>query len=1223
MLFRFLIVLFACFLSAGKVGATHIVGMDLKYQHVSGNTYQITCIVYGDCGSASTSVFNTLYYAQPIINIFDGDGYITCIRLSLAPPDSGQNIAKYVMCPADTNNTTCTNTANPYPGVKKFIYTKEYIVPYQSHLWRFMFAGNMGNGFTAGRAAAITNILGSGTSLTQLTDTLDNTAGNNTSVNLSVEPILFFCENNSDSYNPVALDPDGDSLNFQLISGINAGSDSCPSTAGTATSYRTGFTGSNPLQVHTGTFSFDPANGEIDFNPSALQRSMVVYNIREFRGGAFVGSSQREMNFIVVACTVTPPVGTISGVVNGIIGADSTHVFVCGNTGSFSFSINPHEADTSNLIYVTPIGMPPGATYTITGDSTNAPHCVFSWNTTGVVPGSYTFFLKIQDNNCPVNGESAIAFTIVVTAFSGTITGDKVYCEGVTGVLGNSVGGGKWISSNPGVVAIDSTSGNLSTLSVGVATITYGINSAGCYTSAVVTVNPSPLSISGPDVICEGTSVTYSDAFGGGSWLVTNGNCVISTDGIANPVHTGVDTIVYRLPDGCLTQQIITINPSPGQIEGNGILCTGYAMTLTQGSAGVTWSTSNTNATIDAGGVVTGWHQGLDTVICTIGACKVTSVLTINVSPALINGSSSVCAGGSFTLTDTTAGGNWSNSPTSAFSLSSTGLVTGLLGGSGIVSYSIPDGCAQTRLVTIFPKPVLSGTDSGCTGVHTIVNTDLPGGTWSIFNTAIATVSSAGVVTGLAQGMDSILYITANGCRDTLPYPIHLTVPVSIVITDSPSFWICYGVPVIFNASFTNGGINRQLIWTVNGNPVDTGTSYHYLPLPGDSVKCILISDTVCAQPYPDTSNLILPQINLNTPTLSLSSFLGDTTCAGLGNTYTITSGDTGTAPLYVWTVNYVPVATNVHSYSFTPANGDIISCTMTVSTPCSFPNPAVVTDTLRVFGYQTPSLALNVSGGGTVCEGNVIDIAPTWLWGGLNPVFHWLVNGVPVDTGSKYLFSPTANDTVSCYMVSDYTCPVPSDTAFAGIRIEVDSVIEVQIVGSPGQLVTVGENDTLHANIIRGGISPSYQWKLNGIDIPGAIYPDLIIGSLHDKDSVTCVVATGSGTPCEGIQGFNWMIFEVGPLGVASTSIESQVFTVEPNPTTGAFKLIGNFAGGAAMLRLSDMSGRVVFRASQETKSWHDEIFIDLPNSVAAGTYLLQVETGGNMVRFPLSVTR
>jgi len=58
----------------------------------------------------------------------------------------------------------------------------------------------------------------------------------------------------------------------------------------------------------------------------------------------------------------------------------------------------------------------------------------------------------------------------------------------------------------------------------------------------------------------------------------------------------------------------------------------------------------------------------------------------------------------------------------------------------------------------------LSGAGSVCPGMTIALTASTPGGTWSSSNTAKATVSSAGVVTGITPGTATINYTVSNSC---------------------------------------------------------------------------------------------------------------------------------------------------------------------------------------------------------------------------------------------------------------------------------------------------------------------------------------------------------------------------------------------------------------------------------------------------------------------------
>ncbi len=294
---------------AGRAQASHILGGDLTYAHVSGLTYKITLVLYGDCSTSGMSILST---ATPQICIYEGPTSAATLALSFV---SSAEVTP--LCVGDTS--TCVDPLSTTSGVKRFVYSYTYTLPHTSSVWRFIFDGNLGVAGAAGRATPITNIL-SGTYL-NLTDTLNNISVNNTSPTLNeIEPLRFYVGSYS-VYNPMPYEPDGDSLLFSLTNALN-GTASCggtsPSVVYTGTAWPgQPISGATPLMVDPTRFYLYPNNGMLEFVPTAMQRGIILYNVREFRGGVFVGSSQREMTVSVGigagrVCSGTPTAGSIT-----------------------------------------------------------------------------------------------------------------------------------------------------------------------------------------------------------------------------------------------------------------------------------------------------------------------------------------------------------------------------------------------------------------------------------------------------------------------------------------------------------------------------------------------------------------------------------------------------------------------------------------------------------------------------------------------------------------------------------------------------------------------------------------------------------------------------------------------------------------------------------------------------------------------------------------------
>ena len=102
--------------------ATHIVGTDMYYTHISGNTYEITLVAYGDCGPASAGSFATFPFASPSVCIYNGATSVGSVSLLIQAPTTGTELPH--VCPLDSSQ--CLNPASLIPGVKKFIYKANF-----------------------------------------------------------------------------------------------------------------------------------------------------------------------------------------------------------------------------------------------------------------------------------------------------------------------------------------------------------------------------------------------------------------------------------------------------------------------------------------------------------------------------------------------------------------------------------------------------------------------------------------------------------------------------------------------------------------------------------------------------------------------------------------------------------------------------------------------------------------------------------------------------------------------------------------------------------------------------------------------------------------------------------------------------------------------------------------------------------------------------------------
>lgn len=389
-----------------KADATHLFGGEIFYTNVSGNTYKVTVVLYGDCSSTSQA-FPILGSATPKVEVYNGSSLITTLTLT-AQPGSGINVSP--VCPDEVNNTTCTPNGT-LPGIKKFIYAANVTLSGPSANWKFRTNGDLGNS-QAGRTGAITNAViptapGTG-SLISLEATLNNLTAVNSSPTYTTIPTPFFCINKPQEYNQGAVDVNNDSLSFALVPALDASFN--PSANVT---YIFPYSATAPLGCAPGTFLFNSSTGQLSFTPNILQDALVVGKVSEYRNGVLIGTSMREMTFLVLNnCNNNPPDGPVTNPTNGVL-ENSTTIRVCAEGGTVGFQIHPTDVDGDN-INITSVGIPAGAVSSVTSNNTTAPVFNFSWNINGVAPGTYVFYLTFTDDGCPLVSKQSVAYTVKI-----------------------------------------------------------------------------------------------------------------------------------------------------------------------------------------------------------------------------------------------------------------------------------------------------------------------------------------------------------------------------------------------------------------------------------------------------------------------------------------------------------------------------------------------------------------------------------------------------------------------------------------------------------------------------------------------------------------------------------------------------------------------------------------------------------------------------------------
>lgn len=634
------------------------------------------------------------------------------------------------------------------------------------------------------------------------------------------------------------------------------------------------------------------------------------------------------------------------------------------------------------------------------------------------------------------------------------ITGSTSVCLGLTITLSDVLTGGTWTRSNLNVT-VGSASGIVTGLTVGTSTISYAPPSTGCVATKVVTINPLPAAISGTTSVCVGSITSLSNTSGGGTWSSSNGNSSVGlTTGAVTGVTAGTSIITYTLPTSCIMVTTVTIKPVPASITGTNEVCEGLTTSLSDGTAGGTWSSVNANATIGSStGVVTGVTAGTSLISYTMpNGCAATSTATIDPLPAAISGTMEVCLGLTTSLSSTSNGGTWSSSNANADIGSSTGVVTGVSAGISTITYMLSTGCIATTVVTVNPLPAdITGITEVCPALTTSLSDVTVGGTWSTSNAHTTVGSSDGVVTGVTVGTSTITYMLATGCIATTVTTVD-PLPNSGTINGPTS--VAVGYTITLSDAVTAG------VWSSSNTTIATvGTAGDVF---GVSVGPVVISFTqtnFCGSASSTSSVTITPGTYWFSRTAGgdisvLTQWWSNTNNTGL-------QPINFTNPSDVWVVQSTMTCTTV---PFTLAGDLEIVTGGTLTAPAGILNIGGSWSNSGTFNNNNGTVNMNSTATGKTLSGAMT---------GSNKFKHLTFNG----SGGAWSFGSDAADVAGDFNIAAGTVTAPSTT----LQVKGNWSNSGSFTNNSGEVIM---NSTSNGKTLAGtmtGSSKFYKLTFNG----------------------------------------------------------------------------------------------------------------------------------------------
>ena len=638
--------------------------------------------------------------------------------------------------------------------------------------------------------------------------------------------------------------------------------------------------------------------------------------------------------------------------------------------------------------------------------------------------GTYTVVGVNTGTSCMSNMSGSASITISPLPVSFTVTGGGSYCNGGSGVTiglsGSNVGVTYQLFSG-GFPVGSVISGTGLPISFGSQTVagTYTVVATNSSTScnntmsgtATVAINPLPASytVSGGGNYCAGTSgvniglngstlgINYQLLRGG---ITPVGSAVAGTGfsinfgpqtviGTYTVVGTNATTSCSNTMSG---SAVVGINPAPASytVIGGGNYCPGgigVHVGLSGSNTGISYQLFN--GTTMTGSPMPGTGTAIDFGLQTAaGTYTIIATNTGTTCTSTMSGSVTVVISPLPNIYNVVGGGN--------YCAGGSGVHIGLNGSTVGISYQLYEG------FTMMGTPVIGTGSALDLGAQTVAGT----------YTVIATDNS----TGCTRTMSGSATIGVN--------PL---VTPAVTISTGVGDTTCSGHTVTFTAMPVNGGLSPTYQWTVNGVVAGVGNLYSYVPLNSDVIGVTLTSSAACATPASASNTVAMTVYNTEMPTVSVSANPGTDVCQGTIVNFTATAAYGGTDPAYTWVKNSVNSGSS-STFSYTPANGDVIYCILTSNYYCKLANNVSSSHiVMEVDAPVLPVVSIAAHPGGTVAPGEMVTfVATITSGGGPTPSYQWLVDGIAITGANGPSFATSTlndGDSVTCQVLSSGGC--------------------------------------------------------------------------------------------------------------------------------------------------------------------------------------------------------
>ena len=280
----------------------------------------------------------------------------------------------------------------------------------------------------------------------------------------------------------------------------------------------------------------------------------TTYTSNGDAGGSWASSN-------TAVATVNPATGLVTAIGSGLTTISYT-IAGCNGTASASLTVSTNAS--AGTVSGPSMCIGSTATYTSNGDAggswSSSNTTVATVNpTTGEVTAltagtsNITYTVNAGCNN---PASSFAILTVNPNANAGTVNGTSPLCIGSTATYtSNGDAGGSWSSSNTSIATVNPTTGLVTAVGSGTASIIYTVGcNAVSSANLTVSLNANAGTVTGAPELCIGATTTYgSNGDAGGSWSSSNTSVatVNPGTGLVTAISAGTSNIIYTVSTGC------------------------------------------------------------------------------------------------------------------------------------------------------------------------------------------------------------------------------------------------------------------------------------------------------------------------------------------------------------------------------------------------------------------------------------------------------------------------------------------------------------------------------------------------------------------------------------------------------------------------------------------------------------------------------------------------